>query len=177
VGKSTGDFNKQHFVDRAEESLAAVRFLCERPDVRPDRVGLWGHSQGGMVAPLAASRSDKVAFVIQVSGWQGPAWPKDAVRVEAELRAAGFSAAEIEEATAFARMRMELIRGVGPFEELERAQEKIKNRPWFASIHWCDRTLFYAARPSAASPGRRTSSQQCEKRTRARRRRRKPVRR
>src|SRR5262249_38081113 len=55
VGRSTGDFNAQTFRDRAEESLAAVRFLRQRPDVCPEQVGLWGHSQGGMVAPLAAS--------------------------------------------------------------------------------------------------------------------------
>jgi alpha-beta hydrolase superfamily lysophospholipase len=101
VGKSTGDFNGQTFQDRAQEALAAVRFLCERPDVRADQVGLWGHSQGGMVVPLAASLSNQVAFVIQVSGWQGPAWRQDPVRVEAELQAAGFSAAEVKEATAF----------------------------------------------------------------------------
>jgi pimeloyl-ACP methyl ester carboxylesterase len=77
VGKSTGDFNMQTFQDRAQEALAAVRFLCARPDVRADQVGLWGHSQGGMVVPLAASLSDQVAFVIQVSGWQGPAWRQD----------------------------------------------------------------------------------------------------
>jgi pimeloyl-ACP methyl ester carboxylesterase len=99
-----------------------------------------------MVVPLAASLSDEVAFVIQVSGWQGPAWHQDAVRVEAELRAAGFPEAAIEEATAFARQRMELIRGTGPFEELEKAQAKVKMRSWFAAVHWCDRTLFYATR-------------------------------
>jgi pimeloyl-ACP methyl ester carboxylesterase len=146
VGRSTGDFNAQTFRDRAEESLAAVRFLRQRPDVRPDQVGLWGHSQGGMVAPLAASLSDQVAFVIEVSGWQGAAWRQDAVRVEAELRADGFSAADVNEATAFARLRMALIRGTGPYEDLERAQEKVKAQPWFKAVHFCDRTRFYAAR-------------------------------
>jgi alpha-beta hydrolase superfamily lysophospholipase len=62
VGGSTGDFNAQTFQDRAGEALAAVRFLRERKDIVPGRVGLWGHSQGGMVAPLAASLSDQVAF-------------------------------------------------------------------------------------------------------------------
>jgi pimeloyl-ACP methyl ester carboxylesterase len=146
VGRSTGDFNAQTFRDRAEESLAAVRFLRQRPDVRPDQVGLWGHSQGGMVAPLAASLSDQVAFVIEVSGWQGAAWRQDAVRVEAELRAGAFSDADVMEATAFARLRMSLIRGTGPYEELERAQEKVKAKPWFKAVHFCDRTLFDAAR-------------------------------
>jgi pimeloyl-ACP methyl ester carboxylesterase len=146
VGQSTGDFNAQTFRDRAEESLAAVRFLRQRADVRPDQVGLWGHSQGGMVAPLAASLSDQVAFVIEVSGWQGAAWRQDAVRVEAELRAEGFSEADVKEAAAFARLRMGLIRGTGPYEELERAQEKVKGKPWFKAVHFCDRTLFDAAR-------------------------------
>jgi pimeloyl-ACP methyl ester carboxylesterase len=150
VGKSTGDFNAQTFPDRAGEALAALQFLRERPEVRADAVGLWGHSQGGMVVPLAASLSEKVSFVIQVSGWQGAAWRQDAVRVEAELRANGFSEADVKEAVAFAQMRMALIRGTGPFEELEAAQNQVKMRPWFASVRACDRTLFYASRPVVA---------------------------
>jgi pimeloyl-ACP methyl ester carboxylesterase len=146
VGKSTGNFNAQTLRNRAGEALAALQFLRERPEVRGDAVGLWGHSQGGMVVPLAASLSDKVSFVIQVSGWQGAAWRQDAVRVEAELRADGFPEADIKEAVAFAQMRMALIRGTGPFEELETAQARVKMRPWFGSVHWCDRTLFHAAR-------------------------------
>jgi pimeloyl-ACP methyl ester carboxylesterase len=146
VGKSTGDFNAQTFQDRAGEALAAVRFLRERPEVRASAVGLWGHSQGGMVVPLAASLSEKVSFVIQVSGWQGAAWHQDAVRVEAELRADGFGEADVQEGVAFARLRMGLIRGTAPFEELEAAQAKVKTRPWIGAVRLCDRTLFYAAR-------------------------------
>jgi uncharacterized protein len=145
-GKSTGDFNTQSFPDRAAEALAAVRFLRLRQEVRADAVGLWGHSQGGMVVPLAASLSPDVAFVIEVSGWQGGAWGQDAVRVEAELRAQGFPGADIKKAVAFAQLRMNLIRGTGPFEELEAAQANIKANRWFAPIHACDRTLFHAAR-------------------------------
>ena len=146
VGKSTGDFNVQTFDDRASEALAGLQYLRERPEVRADAVGLWGHSQGGMVVPLAASLSDKVSFVIQVSGWQGAAWRQDAVRVEAELRANGSPEGDVKEAVAFAQIRMAIIRGTGSFEELESAQAKVKLRPWFASVHWCDRALFLAAR-------------------------------
>ncbi len=89
VGKSTGDYMTQTLRDRADEALAAVRYVRGRKEIRGDRIGLWGHSQGGMVAPLAASLSDDVAFVIDVAGWQGPAWKQDAVRVGAELRAPG----------------------------------------------------------------------------------------
>ncbi|MEV4892534.1 acetylxylan esterase, partial [Nonomuraea sp. NPDC055795] len=48
----------------ATDALAAVRTLRARPEVDPDRVGVWGLSEGGWVAPLAAARSADVAFLI-----------------------------------------------------------------------------------------------------------------
>ena len=53
----------------ADDALAAVRPLRQRDDVDPERVGLWGISEGaGWVAPLAASRApDEVAFAVLVS--------------------------------------------------------------------------------------------------------------
>ncbi|MDB5354890.1 MAG: 3-oxoadipate enol-lactonase [Phycisphaerales bacterium] len=146
VGQSAGDFNQQTLYDRAEETIAAVRYLQGRADIRKDCVGLWGHSQGGMVVPIAAAKSKDIAFLIEVSGWQGPAWQQDAIRVEAELRADGFSEEDVHQARDFARKRMDLIRGNGDFEELEAAQQHVKDFPWFAAVHLCDRTLFYAAR-------------------------------
>ena len=146
VGKSTGEYNTQTLHDRADEALAAVRFLRGRKEIRQDRIGLWGHSQGGMVAPLAASLSTEVAFVIEISGWQGPVWQQDAVRVGAELRAAGFPDAEVARAVAFAQKRMDMIRGTGPYKELEEAQKTVKMLPWFRSVHFCDRVRFEAAR-------------------------------
>ncbi|MFI6131384.1 alpha/beta hydrolase family protein [Micromonospora sp. NPDC051141] len=55
-GASTGDWTRQSLVDRADETLAAVAALRARPDIGSGPVALIGHSQGGWVAPLAASR-------------------------------------------------------------------------------------------------------------------------
>jgi pimeloyl-ACP methyl ester carboxylesterase len=148
VGRSTGDFNAQSLRDRAEETLAAVSFLRARADICSERVGLWGHSQGGMVAPLAASLSEKIAFLIDVAGWQGPAWRQDETRVEAEMRADGWPAKEIEKAVAFAKARMQLIRSDKSFEELDRIQQREKTAVWFDYVHVCDEALFYSARRS-----------------------------
>jgi uncharacterized protein len=145
-GKSSGDFNEQTLRDRAEEALAAVRFLRGRDDIQANRVGLWGHSQGGTVIPFSASLSQDVAFLIAVAGWQGLAWQQDAARVEAEMRADHGAEDDIQNATAFARRRMDLIRGAGPFAELDNAQEAAKTQAWFGYVHRCDRTLFYSAR-------------------------------
>ncbi|MEV8474386.1 prolyl oligopeptidase family serine peptidase [Streptomyces sp. NPDC051173] len=51
-----------------EDALAAVRLLRDRADVNPRQVGIWGFSEGGWIAPLAASRSSDVAYVITVGG-------------------------------------------------------------------------------------------------------------
>ncbi|GAA1989238.1 alpha/beta hydrolase family protein [Amycolatopsis minnesotensis] len=52
----------------ANDALAGVRTLRTRADVDQARTGLWGVSEGGWVAPLAASRSADVAFVVTVGG-------------------------------------------------------------------------------------------------------------
>ncbi|MFB7667007.1 alpha/beta hydrolase family protein [Kitasatospora sp. NPDC056138] len=52
----------------AEDALAGVRLLRGRGGVDPRHVGLWGFSEGGWVAPLAAARSSDVAFVITIGG-------------------------------------------------------------------------------------------------------------
>jgi pimeloyl-ACP methyl ester carboxylesterase len=99
-----------------------------------------------MVAPLAAARSADVAFIIEVSGWQGPAWQQDRVRVESQLRADGFAEADIMAAGSFAARRMELIRGTTGFEVLDREQEAVRELPWFGYVRRCDRVLFESAR-------------------------------
>jgi len=148
VGKSTGDFNRQSFKDRADEALAAINYLRQRKDIVPDKIGIWGHSQGGMIAPLAASLSENVAFLIEVGGWQGPAWRQDIVRVEMEMRGANCSEADIREAVVFATMRMEMMRGKAPFEEFDRKQMAVASKSWFDPyIHYCPADLFYVSRP------------------------------
>lgn len=67
IGESTGDWLDQSMSDRADEALAAIHYLQSRSDVIASQIGLFGYSQAGWVLPLAASRSDDVAFIIPVS--------------------------------------------------------------------------------------------------------------
>jgi uncharacterized protein len=73
VGQSGGTFPGDLADGRAIDALArdaeaAVRFLAAQPGIDRARVGLAGHSQGGWVAPLAASREPAVRFVVAFSG-------------------------------------------------------------------------------------------------------------
>jgi len=68
VGGSAGDWRYESIEDRADDALVALQWLRGRPEVDPARTGLLGHSQGGWVVQLAASRSRDVAFVVLMAG-------------------------------------------------------------------------------------------------------------
>jgi dipeptidyl aminopeptidase/acylaminoacyl peptidase len=68
VGKSTGDWKRSDFGDLAEDAIAGISFLQQRKEINPRQIGIYGHSQGGMIAPLIASRAKEVAFVISGAG-------------------------------------------------------------------------------------------------------------
>ncbi len=52
----------------AEDVLAGVAFLKGRKEINPRQIGLIGHSEGGMIAPIAAVRSKDVAFIVMMAG-------------------------------------------------------------------------------------------------------------
>ena len=64
VGKSTGRFASATTADLADDAEAVVRFLRARPEVAKDRIGMLGHSEGGIIGPLVAARSTDVAFLV-----------------------------------------------------------------------------------------------------------------
>jgi uncharacterized protein len=68
VGGSSGDDALASYDDLLGDVLAGVETLAAHPRVDPERIGLLGHSQGGFLAPAAATASDRVAFVILVAG-------------------------------------------------------------------------------------------------------------
>lgn len=67
-GESGGDWRTAGFAELADDILAAYDYLRQRNDIDTNRIGLVGLSQGGWVAPVAAARQPKVAFVINISG-------------------------------------------------------------------------------------------------------------
>ncbi len=68
VGGSSGELSKSTTADLAEDVLAGVEYLKTCPEVDSQRIGLIGHSEGGLIAPLAAVRSPDVAFIVLIAG-------------------------------------------------------------------------------------------------------------
>lgn len=68
VAKSTGTFKGSTSRDFADDVNAAVSFLKNRKDMAGKKIGLCGHSEGGMIAPMVASENDNVDFIVLLAG-------------------------------------------------------------------------------------------------------------
>ena len=64
MGKSTGNFASATSADFAKDVEAGINYLKTRTDVDTTQLGLMGHSEGGMIAPMVASRRPDVKFII-----------------------------------------------------------------------------------------------------------------
>ena len=154
-GKSSGSWITASLQDLAGDALAAVDYLKTQRGIDAERIGFWGVSQAGWVAPLAASKSDDIAFMILISG--GGASPRESemFSYEREFERAGLSGAEKTQATAVlngyfdylatGEQRAELVARLnelrpgrlGPLaEQLDRILPSEENRPnwsWVAT--------------------------------------------
>jgi hypothetical protein len=86
LGQSTGSFeeitnggaNSERVLGvRASDVKAIVEYLAKRSDIRASQIFLWGTSQGAWVAPLVATQTSKVAFIVNVSGGGSPVGTSD----------------------------------------------------------------------------------------------------
>ena len=68
TGESTGKFAGATTADFADDAEAAFAWLSNRPEAAPGRVGLVGHSEGGLIAPLVAARNPRVGFIVLLAG-------------------------------------------------------------------------------------------------------------
>jgi pimeloyl-ACP methyl ester carboxylesterase len=115
VGQSTGDFwAVTSSEDFATDALAGVRFLAAREDIDRGAIGLVGHSEGGLVAPLAAARDAPEAralrFLVLLAG---PGVPLGDVLVEQGrliLAARGVPASYVDADTQMLRRLIEIAK-------------------------------------------------------------------
>ena len=95
-GKSGGDWKKASFEELADDAIAGVELLRQHTKVKSGVVGVMGLSQGGKIAPLAATRSSQVAFVVSVSSSVVPLMEQVADEVEKAAERAKFNPQQVE---------------------------------------------------------------------------------
>ncbi|MGH9907623.1 MAG: alpha/beta hydrolase [Pyrinomonadaceae bacterium] len=130
--------------DLAGDALAAVEFLKSRNEINRKQIGLWGLSEGGWVAPLAAMKSHDVAFLIIVSGPGVKVGKVHLYAGQMRLRQRGFSEAEIGEALTALKQVDEFVRTGGDRKALQSVLDQAWTKPWAAS------TILPRTAPTAA---------------------------
>lgn len=76
TASSKGDFKTATSLDFATDVEAAIKYLQTRKEISKRKIGLIGHSEGGLIAPIVASRSNDVAFIVLLAA---PGIPGDEV--------------------------------------------------------------------------------------------------
>lgn len=74
IGESTGDFNQATTADFAQDVSQAVTYLKSRPELKKAQVGIIGHSEGGIIAPMLAAERDDIDFLVLLGA---PGIPSD----------------------------------------------------------------------------------------------------
>jgi hypothetical protein len=134
TGSSGGDWKSSDFDDLAGDAIAGLQLLRARRDVDPERIGIWGISQGGWIAPLVASRWPALAFVVLHAGPATTVYEQGLANYEWELRAAGLDDPDIAGSLALVRASLDYNRR--PSDESWRAYERAhaaetaRGAPW-----------------------------------------------
>ena len=109
-GESSGKEWRAPFKDYANDLLAGVRYLTTLSTIDPERIGLYGHSQGGWVVPLAYSlQSERIAFcIISAANAVSPV-DQTLMAGDQELMLRGEDAATIREVHDFRRIKYAVL--------------------------------------------------------------------
>jgi dipeptidyl aminopeptidase/acylaminoacyl peptidase len=130
VGESSGDWRTAGFDDLANDGAAAFAALAAHNGVDPHRIGVFGHSQGGSIAPLVAQRT-QAKFVI---GSAAPGVSPAACEIYSVGNAIGVSTLtgdDRADAEAFVRQIVAVGYEGRPYGDLTAMAQRFEDRPWF----------------------------------------------
>ncbi|MGI4899695.1 MAG: acyl-CoA thioester hydrolase/BAAT C-terminal domain-containing protein [Janthinobacterium lividum] len=121
MGHSTGDFSTATSADFADDAEAAVNYIKSRADLKSLSVGLMGHSKGGMIAPMVASRNKNVDFIVLLAGPGTPIKELMLQQTADQARLGGATPDEIKQASV---MNEQVFALVNQHQKLSTAQLK-----------------------------------------------------
>ncbi len=119
IAASTGDFRSATSSDFAGDVEAAIAFLKTRKEIRKNKIGLIGHSEGGLIAPMVAIRSKDVAFVVMLAGTGIPG--ADVLLLQQKLigTANGFALEELNKVDSVNRKAFNIVKAAKDTSELK----------------------------------------------------------
>ncbi len=109
IGASTGNIALATSEDFASDARAALAYLCTRADVDALRLGLLGHSEGGVIAPIVAADDAGVRFVVLLAGSSVNGQRVLLSQKALIMRASGQSESQVEKAVRFNQKMFDMV--------------------------------------------------------------------
>lgn len=128
-GESNGDFEVADFHDLAGDVVSIIDDLSSRNEVA--KIGLWGISQGGWIAPLAATLSNRCEFMVLVSSTPFTVSEQMNYSTRFAMYENGYGEKDIEKAIQLRELVREYFLGSVEYEEVKIQIEECKSEQWF----------------------------------------------
>lgn len=106
---SKGDFNTATTMDFSTDVAAGVQYLKTRKEINKSKIGLIGHSEGGIIAPMVANNSNDIAFIILLAGTGIPGDQLLLLQQEFIGKATGMSNEDLQKAHKVNKGALELV--------------------------------------------------------------------
>jgi len=127
-GKSSGDWQTADFNALAGDALAGVSFLQHQAGIDPKKIGIHGHSQGASIAPLIASQSKSVAFVLAGAANGIPMWQAEIYSEQSFISHSGLKGNDLAGADKFIEHLVRVARNGSGYDVLVQEYEAAKQR-------------------------------------------------
>lgn len=133
VGGSSGDWRTSTPPDLVTDARAGIDLLAMTPQVDPRRIGVFGHSQGGQLAPAIAEGNPRVSWIIDADGPVGPQYQQDIFRVDTIL-AQNYSGRELADAERLYAEFVNVARGGLPHTRLRADIQAAGTARWLDNL-------------------------------------------
>lgn len=130
-GSFTGDESIATLDVLATDLIAGVELLAKRSNIDTKRIGVGGLSQGGWIAPLAATRCDRISFVVVESASGVGADDQDLYIFRQQLEKSGAAPAQIDQLATLRRALFTFYQTGEGQDALETALTQIESEPWY----------------------------------------------
>jgi pimeloyl-ACP methyl ester carboxylesterase len=133
VGASTGDWRSSTMEDLVADARVGVDLLARRADVDPGKIGVYGHSQGGVLAPAIGANNASVNWIIAADYAVGPQYLQDLYRVDT-LLATKYSGQDLTDAKALYAEFVDVARGAAAHDKLRADMRKAASAAWLDDL-------------------------------------------
>lgn len=145
TGGSTGTYN-QNFHLLSDDTVAVVEWLRNRPEIDPAHIHLAGYSQGGWIAPLAASKTSGIRSLLINYGPMVPITEEDRWGYRYVLQQKGFGEDTLAEVDRLNALLGSIVdHGEDRWDELGEMLDEVEDEPWFEAVADSDSLVGFVA--------------------------------